>query len=173
MRDGVAALQLGTEFDAFLFAPVERDETGMALSVVSALARLDIDPWLEAATLTRMTRAAANQRLTSLIAAIPDASSTRSPPGTIANRLIELLPRGDASAVAPRAKSLGATAAPNAQDITRKLVINLLLMVGMLCAQWAMQSLRPPANAEAIQAPASGTTLSPTTPPSRGTQTIG
>lgn len=171
MRDSAAALQLGSEFDAFLFAPVERDETGVVLSVISALARLDIDPWREAAELTGMTRAAANQRLVSLIAALP-ASSTRPLPGTIANRLIELLPRRDASAVVTRAKLLGA-AAPKAQDITRMLVINLLLVVGMLCAQWVFTSLGPPSDAEAVHAPTSSMTLPPTTPPGRGTQTIG
>ncbi len=39
---------LGSEFDNFLFAPIGVDKNGMVLSVVSALARLDVDPWEEA-----------------------------------------------------------------------------------------------------------------------------
>jgi hypothetical protein len=41
--------QLGPEFENFLFAPIGEDSNGMVLSVLSALARLDIDPWQEAA----------------------------------------------------------------------------------------------------------------------------
>jgi hypothetical protein len=43
---------LGSQFDDFLFAPIGEEENGMLLSVVSALARLDLDPWQEAASLT-------------------------------------------------------------------------------------------------------------------------
>jgi len=39
---------LGSEFGIFLFAPIGKDRDGMLLSVVSALARLDVDPWQEA-----------------------------------------------------------------------------------------------------------------------------
>jgi hypothetical protein len=41
----------GSDFDAFLFAPVGEERNGMLLSVLSALARLDVDPWQEAARL--------------------------------------------------------------------------------------------------------------------------
>jgi hypothetical protein len=43
-----SASRLGSEFDDFLFAPIGEDRNGMLLSVLSALARLDIDPWQEA-----------------------------------------------------------------------------------------------------------------------------
>ena len=35
---------LGAEFNEFLFAPIGADATGTSLTVVSALARLDLDP---------------------------------------------------------------------------------------------------------------------------------
>ena len=35
---------LGSGFDAFLFAVIGEDRNGMALSVVSMLARMDLDP---------------------------------------------------------------------------------------------------------------------------------
>ena len=44
---------LGSEFDDFLFAPIGDDRNDMPLSVLSALARLDVDPWEEAAELAR------------------------------------------------------------------------------------------------------------------------
>jgi hypothetical protein len=36
------------EFDNFLYASIGADRNGMPLSVLSALARLDLDPWEEA-----------------------------------------------------------------------------------------------------------------------------
>ena len=54
---------LGSQFDDFLFAPIGEEENGMLLSVVSALARLDLDPWQEAASLTGLPVGTATQRL--------------------------------------------------------------------------------------------------------------
>ena len=42
---------LASEFDNFLLAPIGDDNNGMQLSVLSALARLNVDPWEQAATL--------------------------------------------------------------------------------------------------------------------------
>jgi len=77
----------GTEFDEFLYAPISEEDSGMLLSVLSALARLDVDPWDEASQLARLPRAAAIQFLTTLVAALPDGSSARSDPGMHAERL--------------------------------------------------------------------------------------
>ena len=49
MTYSASVSRLGSEFDDFLFAPIGADRIGMLLSVLSALARLDIDPWQEAA----------------------------------------------------------------------------------------------------------------------------
>src|ERR1700691_4725148 len=84
---------LASEFDDFLFAPIGDDRNDMPLSVLSALARLDIDPWLEAAELARLPRETATQRLASSIATLPGGPSEYLEPGTIAAHLIALLPR--------------------------------------------------------------------------------
>jgi hypothetical protein len=47
MSSSASVSVLGTEFDDFLFAPIGEDRNDMPLSVLSALARLDIDPWQE------------------------------------------------------------------------------------------------------------------------------
>jgi len=39
---------LNANLDPFLFASIGREESGMSLSVASALARLGSDPWIEA-----------------------------------------------------------------------------------------------------------------------------
>ena len=61
-----------SEFDAFLFATVGEEKNGMILSVLSALARLDIDPWREAADLAKMPGKVASQKLACLIETFPD-----------------------------------------------------------------------------------------------------
>jgi hypothetical protein len=43
-----------SEFDDFLYAPIVEGGNGMVLSVLSALARVNVDPWDEAARLARL-----------------------------------------------------------------------------------------------------------------------
>jgi hypothetical protein len=97
-------VRLTPEFDDFLFSPVGQESNGMALSVVSALARLGVDPWLEAAKLTRLPQGAAIQQLAGLLASLPDPLSGPINAGAIAARLIARLPRRSISAVASRAR---------------------------------------------------------------------
>lgn len=73
----------------------------MLLGVLSALARLDIEPWQEAAKLARLPRVTASERLASLIAALPDEPSGHRDP-SIAARLIALLPSGASANTASR-----------------------------------------------------------------------
>lgn len=83
---------LGAEFNEFLFAPIGADATGTSLTVVSALARLDLDPWAEAANLTRLPEAVATQKLADLIARFPEIPLARVDSSKIAARLTALLP---------------------------------------------------------------------------------
>ncbi len=87
------------EFDNFLYAPIAFDRDEMPLSVLSALARLNVDPWKEAAELSELPKTTAAQRLASLIAQLPGGRWTQADSRTIADRLIELLPRRDSSKV--------------------------------------------------------------------------
>jgi hypothetical protein len=99
---------LGREFDNFLFASVDDDQNGPLLSVVSAFARLDVDPWQETANLADMPRLQAAERLASLIASLPTGSTAQSPKA-IAARLIALLPPAAGfNAIAPGAIRQGA-----------------------------------------------------------------
>ena len=58
---------IGSEFDEFLGASIGEDRNGMGLTILSARARLDVDPWEEATSLARMPRNAAVVRLKALI----------------------------------------------------------------------------------------------------------
>ena len=86
---------IGPEFDEFLCASVGEDRNGTGLSVLSALARLHVDPWQEAASLARMPRAAAVLRLTALIDELPDEPAGVIPAKMSAADLVALLPRND------------------------------------------------------------------------------
>lgn len=71
----------------------------MPLSVLSALARLDLDPWKEAAELSDLPRETATQRLAALIVRLPGGRWTQTDSREIAHRLIEHLPRRSSPAV--------------------------------------------------------------------------
>jgi hypothetical protein len=85
---------IGPEFDEFLGAPIGEDRNGTTLSVLSALARLDVDPWEEATILARMPRQSAAERLTALIDALPRDPASAIPLQTSAADLVALLPKG-------------------------------------------------------------------------------
>ena len=87
------------EFDDFLYAPIGADGGEMPLSVLSALARLDLDPWQEAAELSELPKGTATQRLAALIARTPGGRWTLADSRAMADRLIELLPSPVRSAV--------------------------------------------------------------------------
>ena len=97
-----------SRFDPFLYAAVREDPDGAPLTVLSVFARLDIDPWEEAARLAQLPgEAAALVALTGLISALPTGSVTPPDSGTIAARLITLLPRHSEGGIAPQGVSSG------------------------------------------------------------------
>jgi hypothetical protein len=83
----------GAAFNDFLFAPIGEDKNGMLVSVLSGLARSDVDPWQEAAKLAQLPGETATKELAALIGALPDRAASYADPRTIAARLIALLPR--------------------------------------------------------------------------------
>ena len=93
--------RLESRYDAFLFASLcEEDE--LTLSVLSLLARQDVDPWQEADRLTRLSK---EQAINSLASKIWKSNSERWSPSEasfLAIRLIELLPSHSGSNAASR-----------------------------------------------------------------------
>ena len=92
MTHAALSALIGPEFDAFLCAAIGEDRNGTTLSVLSALARLDVDPWREATKLARMPREAAAERLSALIEALPGEPLTGVLSRTSAANLVSLLP---------------------------------------------------------------------------------
>jgi hypothetical protein len=83
---------LHSDLNDFLFAAVGEERNGVTLSVVSALTRLGLDPWEEAARLTPLPKARAAEALAPLIARLPIRRALSSDDLTISKRLVELLP---------------------------------------------------------------------------------
>ena len=105
----------------------------MLLSVLSALARLDLDPWQETASLDRLPRTTATERLTGLIAALPDEFSVHRDPAAIASRLITRLPsqHGGKAMTASNAPGFEVPAAIQAQTLFF-LALVLMVLLGSL-----------------------------------------
>lgn len=108
MTPAVSTFFISTEFNDFLYAPIGAEENMMTLSVLSALSRLNVDPWVEAAQLSALPKDTGARRLATLIARLPGGRWTQVDCTAIANRLIELLPHGSHSrvTVAPQAVGL-------------------------------------------------------------------
>ena len=83
---------LGVEFDDFLFTSIGEDGKGVPLNMLSALARLDLDPWDEASALAKLPKGLATQRLAAVLAALPSCALAHRDAGDISLRLIALLP---------------------------------------------------------------------------------
>ena len=124
---------LGCEYDDFLFAPIGAEKNGMVLSVVSALARLGLDPWLETANLATLPRNVAAERLSAFIGAVPDWSSAPLDTGTIARNLIARLPhqRGSSTVLAKISLGLDLPAALQSQQVLYVAFV-LIIFLGSL-----------------------------------------
>jgi hypothetical protein len=78
--------------DAFLRGEVGTELNGSTLTILSALARLGFDPWVEAARWARLPRAATIDRLAGLIAQMPLCPQSLGEARGTATRLALLLP---------------------------------------------------------------------------------
>ena len=101
---------LNTSYEDFLFAPVCEDANGMCLSVISALARTNVDPWEEASRLAAMPKAIAEKTLLSILDLVSGGSWNAPEAAAIATRLVRLLPQSGETA--PMAAAGTVNAAP-------------------------------------------------------------
>jgi hypothetical protein len=162
MKSPASSFGLGSEFDNFLFAPVE-ERNGLPLSVVSLLARMDLDPWQEAASLAGLPAEAAAQRLTSLLGLLPDPAMQQPDPRTTAARLVQLLPRRPDPNTGPLQASSASSGATHARPIRRGIFLGIYLAL-MLATQFVIAHLER-TRADAAHAPAALTVASQTPPP--------
>jgi hypothetical protein len=160
MTRPVSSRAAGSEFNDFLYAPISEESDGMSLSVLSALARSNVDPWDEAARLARMPGDAARRTLAALIVALPNGYSTRLDCEALAARLIDLLPHV-ATGGSPAATSVPASVPPN-RVMATSMLLYLVLMTFFLAAHWLLAAHQQPA--APATTPRSATTGEPARP---------
>jgi hypothetical protein len=143
------------EFDDFLYAAIGADRNEMPLTVLSALSRLDVDPWAEAAELSELPKDTAAQRLASLIARLPGGRWAQDAKA-IADRLIELLPRRSCSRLQASEKSSRLQGMTNSPFV---LVCVAVALAALIIAATFERSRR----SDNADGPASSTTYPPQT----------
>jgi hypothetical protein len=162
----VAAIALpGAEFNDFLFAPIGEDRNGVLVSVLSGLARLDVDPWQEAADLAQLSGETATQRLASLIGALRDGDPSYLDPRTISMRLIALLPNRNGTKNQSQNTPHSIVATIN----SRPWWAYVIFMCFVLGAQFMIANKQLPTKADSAQAE-SPNPVSPQIPPERSGQ---
>jgi hypothetical protein len=128
MTPATSVFFLRPDLDDFLYASIGEERNEMQLSVLSALTRLNVDPWAEAIELCELPKEAAAQRLASLISRLPAVHGSLADSRAVAGRLIELLP-GAGSHGAPPVKG-----SPSIRDMMRAPSALILLCVALAIA---------------------------------------
>lgn len=158
---------LGAEFNEFLFASIGADASGMYLTVVSALARLDLDPWTEAASLARLPKAIATQKLAELVSRFPEIPSVIGSSATIAARLAALLP-GRIRGTAPTPKITIQELRPAVQVLMApRFVLSLLFitLAAMLGTQMVITQFHAPSKPDSVTQTVSSSNADVKVPP--------
>jgi hypothetical protein len=153
---------LPSTYDEFLYAPVGESTHGALLTVISVLARQNVDPWEEAANLSRLPPDAAARRLAAMITASPGRPSNQA---AVADRLIALLPHRIASAGGP-ASSLSSIPPVDWRPPRVNLMVIAIYIGVMVLSQWIAASVferSPPVNGASATRSTLGETL-PSTP---------
>jgi len=134
---------LAAQFGDFLYAPIGEDNNGTPLTVLSALARQNIDPWEEAADLSRLRADAAMRKLTSMMAALPQGTLADCQPQAVAARLIVLLPHPSAFDLSPRKAIASVKTVHHSSTVSIMLSIIIYFAV-MWLSQWLIASVQKP-----------------------------
>jgi hypothetical protein len=137
MTPATSVFFAASEFNDFLYALVREERNEMPLSVLSALARLNVDPWKEAAELSELPADTATRRLASLIARLPGERWAQTDSRAIADRLIQLLPDRGSSKVSSAEKAHG-----------RREIIGSAVAIMLICAAVGVTALIIAANRE-------------------------
>jgi hypothetical protein len=144
---------LGSEFNDFLFALVGEDRNGMPLSVVSVLARMGMDPWVEAASLAGLPAETAAQKLAAWLDVLPDPALKPASPDTRAARLIALLPRRRNPAPPAPLAGTGTVAAAQPRALTKAILVAIYMILS-LGIQLFFARREPPTAPEITPTPA-------------------
>ena len=127
---------LRADFDEFLHSPIAADADGMPLTLLSVLARQDVDPWEEAASIASLSRESALQKLGSLLAAVPNGPAPGADTETLATHLVALLHRPPQRQAGWPGNPSATTPAPSKG--TRRALYYIAVLLFLIVGQWAV-----------------------------------
>jgi hypothetical protein len=145
------------DFSEFLYAPIGEQRNGTPISVLSALVRLERDPWPEAERLARLPKERALRDIACVIEQVPGGDWPRPQSEAIAARLVKRLPTG---------KTPG-SARPAGRELSVEVICVLALMwfvFAVVLAAFSLEHYRKPGASEAATAPAAATISSKAAP---------
>jgi hypothetical protein len=151
----------GSPFDDFLYAPIVRESNGTLLTVLSALARVNLDPWEEDARLALLPCEIATTTLAKLIVALPSGLAEGLDAGALARQLVSRLPRNAPAPAHPVAPASSGGFVIDRSAVAMLVWIYLLLTLAFLGAQWLGESAQTPPRPSADAAPTNGNAPSP------------
>jgi hypothetical protein len=157
---------LAAKFDDFLYARIGEDKNGLSLTVLSALARQNVDPWEEAADLCRLRTDVAMRKLAAMIAALPQGALAEREPNAVAARLIGLLPHSTVFHLSSQ------KAIPSVEAVKRSPAISFMLSIAayvalMLISQWLIASIQTSRHIDTAPTAAAGSAPPPAQAPER------
>ncbi|MGC8519980.1 MAG: hypothetical protein ACP5P4_15905 [Steroidobacteraceae bacterium] len=143
MKLSTATSALDSRLAPFLFATIREDPEDTPLTVLSVLARRDVDPWEEAERLAQLPREVATGALAGWIAALPNRSHAPRDGGAIAAHLVTLLPPYRARKTAVPGHPLGARQERIGRErVITQALLYLMFIALLLVSQWVMRSHR-------------------------------
>jgi len=159
MNSPAGTLRFKPEFDAFLFASVGANDGEIPLSVLSVLARLDLDPWQEAAHLAALSPESAVQEIASILGALPTGSPNAPDILMNATRLVAMLPRR-APCLSSPLRVLSAASAGTPRPRPHANVVFLAVYLIVMVASQCIWTRLVPAHVDSQTAPPSSSTSS-------------
>ncbi len=154
MATAALPTRLSDEFNAFLRSALWLDRDDSPLSVLSALARLDVDPWEEAAQLAALPKPSASEKLASMLANLPGGPAIRRDLDLICERAVALL----SSSPAPQQPGGGALAIPRALSgpLLFLMLGSWVMALTLVAAQGNAGVAKPPLSAHTPLPPPAG-----------------
>jgi hypothetical protein len=146
------------DFSDFLYASIGEQQNGTPISVLTALVRLERDPWPEAERLARLPKEHALRDIASVIEHVPGGGWPRPHSQAIAARLVERLPTG---------KKLGSERSAG-RELSVEVICALALMwfvFAVVLAAFSFEHYRKSAATQAATAPAAATISEKDVPP--------
>jgi hypothetical protein len=157
-----SVLTTESEFDTFLYASIGVESDGTFPSVLSTLARLNLDPWDEAARLGRLPREAASRFLANLISTQPGAAVAGVDSQIQAERLTALLPSHAAGTRHPNSVGMVGDLLGDRSRLIRYAIYYVVLAIVFFGSQWVVQNWRGGKSSGTAAVAPTGANVAPT-----------